>query len=138
MFTDIELAYLKAQRIGRLATVQPNGTVQVNPVSFFYNTELNTIDIGGSNMATSQKFRNVHANGKIALVVDDMPSMLPLHVRCLEIRGRGEALLDPKDSAFYRPGPIIRIHARRIISFGVDPGNPSSGKRNVDPATRIP
>jgi pyridoxamine 5'-phosphate oxidase family protein len=33
IFTDGELAYLAAQRLGRMATVQPDGTVQVNPVS---------------------------------------------------------------------------------------------------------
>lgn len=125
---------MNSQRIGRLATVQPNGTIQVNPVSFYYNARFHTIDIGGSNMADSQKYRNVIANGKVALVADDMPSMSPLRVRCLEIRGVGEALSDPMDSAFHRPGPIIRIHPRRIISFGVDPGNPHSGKRDVEPS----
>jgi pyridoxamine 5'-phosphate oxidase family protein len=131
LFTDKELAYLETQRIGRLATVQANGTVQVNPVSFFYNAKLDTIDIGGASMSSSQKFRNVQANGKVALVADDMPSLQPLRIRCLEIRGVGAALPDPADSAFHHPGPIIRIYPRRIISFGVDPGNPRSGKRNV-------
>lgn len=134
LFTEAELTYMSSQRIGRLATVQPNETVQVNPVSFYYNARFHTIDIGGSGMAASQKYRNVLANGKVALVADDMPSMSPLRVRCLEIRGVGEALSDPMDSAFPHPGPIIRIHPRRIISFGVDPGNPHSGKRDVDPA----
>jgi pyridoxamine 5'-phosphate oxidase family protein len=132
LFTITELAYLESQRIGRLATVQANGTVQVNPVSFFHNHKLDTIDIGGAGMAGSQKFRNVQVNGKVALVADDMPSLNPLRVRCLEVRGVGEALLDPIDSAFHHPGAIIRIHPRRIISFGVDPGNPRSGTRNVN------
>jgi pyridoxamine 5'-phosphate oxidase family protein len=55
-------------------------------------------------------------------------------VRCLEVRGVGQALPDPIDSAFHHPGPIIAIHPRRIISFGVDPGNPRSCKRDVDPS----
>ncbi|WP_249349934.1 hypothetical protein [Microbispora sp. H10836] len=52
-------------------------------------------------------------------------------MRCLEIRGYGEALTDPAGSAAPLAGPIIRVHPRRIISFGVDPGNPASGKRDV-------
>ncbi|NTW39819.1 MAG: PPOX class F420-dependent oxidoreductase, partial [Cellulomonadaceae bacterium] len=32
MFTETELAYLATQRLGRLATQKPNGTLQNNPV----------------------------------------------------------------------------------------------------------
>ena len=49
-FTSAELAYLATQRLGRLATVQPNGTLQVSPVGFRYNSSAGTIDIGGFNM----------------------------------------------------------------------------------------
>jgi pyridoxamine 5'-phosphate oxidase family protein len=133
LFTDRELAFMQSQRIGRLATVQKSGAPQVNPVGFYYNELLGTIDIGGSGMAASQKFRNIQANDRVALVADDMPSSVPLQIRCLEIRGVAEALLDPVNSAFHHPGPIIRIHPRRIISFGVDPGNARSGKRDVHP-----
>ncbi len=131
LFTERELSFIQSQRIARLATVQKDGTPQANPVGFYYNARLRTIDIGGSGMAASQKFRNVQANERVALVADDMPSLSPLQIRCLEIRGVAEALLDPEHSAFHHPGPIIRIHPRRIISYGVDPGNPLSGKRNV-------
>jgi len=106
--------------------------VQINPVGFYYNARHLTIDIGGSGMAESQKFRNIQVNDTVALVADDMPTGGPRGIRCLEIRGTAEALLEPIDSAFHHPGPIIRIHPRRIISFGVDPGNPRSGKRNVE------
>ncbi|NUR63561.1 MAG: PPOX class F420-dependent oxidoreductase, partial [Catenulispora sp.] len=95
------------------------------------NEKLGTIDIGGHNMAASRKFKNVAANGRAALVLDDVPSVNPWTVRCLEVRGTAEALLDPEDSAARTPGPIIRLHPKRIISFGVDPGNPAAGKRNV-------
>jgi len=40
-------------------------------------------------------------------------------------------LTDPTDSAVGYPGPIIRIHARRIISWGIDPPHLSLGKRNA-------
>ncbi|HEX3786670.1 MAG TPA: PPOX class F420-dependent oxidoreductase [Pseudonocardiaceae bacterium] len=135
-FTQIELDYLADQRLGRLATVQPNGTLQVSPVGFGYNSATGTIDIGGYNMAASQKFRNVADNGRVAFVVDDIASVQPWRVRCLEIRGTGEALTDPTDSGAGMGGPIIRVHPKRIISFGIDnqdtaPHDLVASKRNV-------
>lgn len=121
VFTEHELAYLSTQRLGRLATVQPDGTVQNNPVGFGYNEKLQTIDIGGRNMAASRKFRNVAAGSKVALVVDDIASLDPWTVRCVEIRGDAEALTAPTDSAAHVAGPIIRIHPRRVLSFGIEP-----------------
>ncbi len=109
IFTENELAYLTSQRLGRMATAQPNGTLQVNPIGYRYNPETDTVDVGGFGMTTSQKFRNVNDNGRVAIVVDDVPSRDPVHVRFLEIRGVAETV-----------GEIIRIHPRKIISFGVE------------------
>ena len=119
-FTQDEVDYLATQRLGRLATVQPDGTLQVSPVGFSYNADLGVIDISGYNMAASRKYRNVADNGRVAFVVDDIASVRPWRVRCLEIRGKGEAIDAPVDSAAGMDGPIIRIHPQRIISFGVD------------------
>jgi pyridoxamine 5'-phosphate oxidase family protein len=110
-FTALELEYLAGQALGRLATMQPDGTLQVSPVGFAWNPDTSTIDIRGFNMAASRKFRNVAANGRVAFVVDDLPSTDPWRVRCVEIRGHGEAVDGPD--------AIIRIHPRRVISFGV-------------------
>ena len=131
IFTDGEIAYLADQKLGRLATQQADGTLQVSPVGFGYNPDLETIDIGGMDMAASQKFRNVAANGRVAFVVDDIASFSPWVVRCLEIRGHAEALTDPTDTASPSRGPIIRIHPDRIISWGLDPEGEGRGKRNV-------
>jgi len=114
VFTETEIAYLGSQRLGRLATVQPNGTLQVGPVGFSCNPDTSTIDINGFNLAESQKFRNVADNGRAAFVVDDLVSVSPWRVRCLEIRGVADALT-AEDG-----GPLIRLHPRRIISFGID------------------
>jgi pyridoxamine 5'-phosphate oxidase family protein len=131
IFTESELSYLREQRLGRLATVRPDGTVQNNPVGFGYNAQLQTIDIGGHNMAASQKFRNVAAGSKVAFVVDDIASLDPWTVRCLEIRGDAEALAEPADAEGNLGGPIIRIHPRRVLSFGIDPAGPGAGRRTA-------
>jgi len=126
-FTDPELAYLSTQRLGRLATAQPDGTLQASPVGFGYNDETGAIDIAGRGMARSRKFRNVAANGQVAFVIDDVASVQPWRPRCVEIRGEGEAIVEPTDSAWAADlaqtgfdGAIIRIHPKRIISFGID------------------
>ena len=119
-FSDAELAYLDSQRLGRLATMQPDGTLQANPVGFRYNPATGTIDIGGFNMAASRKFRNVAANGRVAIVIDDIASHTPLAIRCLEIRGTAEAVRGPGDPASGSDGALIRIRPRRIISFGIN------------------
>lgn len=132
MFTENELAYLTDQRLGRLATAQPNGTLQNSPVSFGWNAATRTIDIGGHNMAASQKFKNVARGSGVAFVVDDIKSVQPWQVRCLEIRGTAEAIELPSDSAApVGGGPIIRIHPTRIISWGIDPEDTARGKRDV-------
>ena len=121
MFTDEELTYLDSQRIGRLATSQPDGTLQNNPVGFGVNRELGTIDIGGYNMARSRKFRNVAENGRAGFVVDDVYSTDPWRVRFLEIRGKAEAITEPGNAADQMGGsPVIRIHPTRILSLGLE------------------
>jgi pyridoxamine 5'-phosphate oxidase family protein len=120
-FTDDEIAYLGTQRLGRLATVRPDGTLQNSPVGFSFNPATGTIDIGGHNMASSRKFRNVRSSGQAAFVVDDIASLSPWRVRCVEIRGRAEAIESPTDSASRVGGPIIRVHPDRVISFGLAP-----------------
>ncbi|MFF0632197.1 PPOX class F420-dependent oxidoreductase [Nocardia sp. NPDC004151] len=125
VFTDAELHYLASQPLGRLATSQPDGTLQVSPVGFHYNSRTGTIDIAGHSMATSRKFRNVADNGRVAFVVDDLASVTPWRPRMLEIRGHAEALTTPTDSVYVDPssgfdGAIIRIHPHRVLSFAVN------------------
>ncbi|MCW2917494.1 MAG: pyridoxamine 5-phosphate oxidase [Actinomycetia bacterium] len=131
---DIEREYLSTQRLGRLATVAPDGTLQNNPVSFRYNPETRTIDIGGHGMGASRKFRNIQAGGEVAFVVDDIVSFQPWKVRGLEIRGRAEALADQPPPMPGFSGELIRIHPRRVLAWGLDPAVQGMQKRTVEPA----
>jgi pyridoxamine 5'-phosphate oxidase family protein len=126
-FSNAEIAYLATQRLGRLATMQPDGTLQANPVGFRYNPATGTIDIGGFNMTASRKFRNVAENGRAAFVVDDIASVDPWRVRCVEIRGHAQAIAAPADSAAPVRGAIIRIHPDRVLSFGLDDPDDAPG-----------
>ena len=120
LLSESELAFLSSQSLGRLATVQPAGMLQVNPVGFTYNAQLGTFDITGFRISKSQKFRNVAANGRAAFVIDDVPSIDPWRVRCLEIRGHAEAITMPGQTPEGLDDAVIRIYPERIISFGID------------------
>jgi pyridoxamine 5'-phosphate oxidase family protein len=123
-FKTHEIEFMKAADLARLATIQPDGTLQNSPVGFTYNEALGTVDIHGYRMSKSRKFRNLASNNTVALVVDDIASRNPWRVRCLEIRGTAEQI----GSGDRRTEPngdeidtaIIRITPRRIISFGID------------------
>ena len=133
MFTEAELAYLAAQPLGRLATQQPDGTLQNNPVGFRYNPDEKTVDITGHNLRNSRKFRNIATHAKVAFVVDDLPSTNPWRVRCLEIRGRAEALTDVNLPDNHFDDAVIRIHPERILAFGIEDWDrePLELERNV-------
>jgi pyridoxamine 5'-phosphate oxidase family protein len=131
IFTQSELDYLATQRLARLATVAPDGTVQNSPVGFIVNTEFSTIDIGGRNLGQTKKFANIRGNPKVAVVIDDLASVSPWTVRGIEIRGTAEALDDTEPP---RPGmsqEVIRVRPQRIISWGVDPDHPGHTARTV-------
>ena len=113
------IGYLSSQRLGRLATVDAHGAPQNNPVGFRFNADLGTVDIGGRNMGSSRKFRNLAANPKVAFVVDDIVSVQPWRVRCVEIRGRAEALRDQVPYMTGMSAEIIRVYPERVISFGL-------------------
>jgi len=135
-FTEAEREYLASQHLGRLSTVDPKGAPQNNPVGFSLNDDLGTIDIGGMRLASSRKFRNIQSNPNVAFVIDDLVSFRPWRVRGLEIRGQAETItgLEPQHQHF--SGELIRIHPRRILSWGIEPDKEGMQRRNVGPAVR--
>ena len=120
-FTPEEIAYLEGQRLGRLATLGRDGSPHVVPVTFRYNRDEDTIDIGGHDFASRKKFRDVGRDGRVAFVVDDV--LPPWEPRAVEIRGQaeivetgGKAIMDAFDD------PIFRIRPSRVVSWGLEEG----------------
>ena len=70
-FTPAEITYLQSQPLGHLATVEPDGQPHMVPVSFRYNPDQDTIDIGGHGFTNRKKFRDVRHTPRVAFVVDD-------------------------------------------------------------------
>ncbi|HEV2459924.1 MAG TPA: PPOX class F420-dependent oxidoreductase [Ktedonobacterales bacterium] len=122
-FTRAEIAYLQGQRLGRLATVGPDGQPHVVPVGFRFNPELDAIDIGGHDFAKRKKYRDVQHNPRVAFVVDDLASVSPWRPRMLEIRGTAEVLGSGGEqviTGFDRE--MFRIRPHRIVSIGIEGG----------------
>jgi pyridoxamine 5'-phosphate oxidase family protein len=130
-FTQVEIEYLASQRLGRVATVAPDGQPQVNPTSFHVNAELGTIDIGGYRMAQTKKYRNVAAGSAASIVVDDLASVDPWRARGIEIRGRAETVTGQEPYLAGFTGDIVRIHPTRILSWGLDPEKQSVDARDI-------
>ena len=112
-FTSGELDYLLGKRrLARVATVGKDGTPHVVPVGWTYNEAEDTIDVTGHDFARTKKYRDVRRSERAAIVIDDIVSVTPWHVRGIEVRGRAEAIEQPR--------PMIRIYPERITSWGID------------------
>lgn len=121
VFTSSEIAYLESQRLGRLATVGPDGQPHVVPVAFRYNPDQDTIDVGGHGFAARKKFRDVQRNPRVAFVVDDVASVAPWRPRGIEIRGAAEIRATGGEEIIAGFDPeMFRIRPRRLVSWGLD------------------
>jgi pyridoxamine 5'-phosphate oxidase family protein len=129
-FTDAELDYLASQRLGRIATVGPDGQPHVVPTSFRYNAEHDAIDVGGLRMSQTKKYRDVQRTGRASIVVDDV--LPPWQPRMIEIRGTA-AVLPAGGKAFGDrfEDTIVRIQPTRIISMGLGSGEMRTSARSV-------
>jgi pyridoxamine 5'-phosphate oxidase family protein len=129
VFTDEECAHLAGHRLGRLATIGPDGAPQVHPVATWPDEEAGTIDVSGRAPSQSQKFRNIQADPRVSLVVDDQaetPNPLGQTGRGIEIRGRAEIVaLDPplsRRSAARRSASARTGSSWNIGEFVASPG----------------
>ena len=103
------------------------------PTSFRYNPELDAIEVGGLRMSQTKKTRDVQRTGRASIVIDDV--LPPWQPRMIEVRGTA-AVIPSGGKAF---GPrfedtIVRIQPTRIISIGIESGEPVTSARSVGTA----
>src|ERR1700746_884698 len=120
-FTEKELEYLAGQRLGRIATVGPDGQPHVGPTSFRYNPDHDAIRVGGLRMSRPKKRRDVQRPGRASIVMDDV--LPPWQPRMIEVRGTA-AVIPSGGKAFGErfEDTVVRIQPRRIISIGTASG----------------
>jgi pyridoxamine 5'-phosphate oxidase family protein len=130
VFTDKEREYLATQRLGRIATVGPDGQPHVVPTSFRYNAEHDAIDVGGLRMSQTKKLRDAQRTGRASIVIDDV--LPPWQPRMIEIRGTATVLPEGGKALNERfEDTVVRIQPTRIISFGIDSGDLTANARSI-------
>lgn len=132
-FSDEEVAYLRSQRLARIATVSSDGQPDVVPVG--YEFDGTHIYIGGFAPEQTRRSRNVrNGNTKVALVVDDLASVDPWTPRYLRIYGTAE-LVDRQDR--FGSGRAMRITPTISWSWNLD-GQPfTHGSAGVGPRRTV-
>ncbi|MBA0046684.1 PPOX class F420-dependent oxidoreductase [Mycobacterium sp. NPDC050853] len=128
-FTPGEQEFLRQQPIGRLCTIGPDGDPQIRPVGVHLGPGEGSIDIVGHALASTQKWRNVINNPRVAFIVDEVTSVTPPRARGVEIRGTAEVLPGQGSTDGGLSGDVIRITPHRIISWGID--HPETRARTV-------
>ena len=130
VFTNKEREYPATQRLGRIATVGPDGQPHVVPTSFRYNAERDAIDVGGLRMSQTKKLRDAQRTGRASIVIDDV--LPPWQPRMIEIRGTATVLPEGGKALNERfEDTVVRIQPTRIISFGIDSGDLTANARSV-------
>lgn len=118
-FTEAEIQYIQSQRLGRLATIGPDGAPHVVPNSVRYNAELGTLDLGGQRLGQTRKWRDIARDPRVAIVVDDV--LPPWKPRGVEVRGRAEQV--PQGGEIFGAhfgSEMIRIYPEKIVSWGLE------------------
>lgn len=85
-FSEEEKAYLRSQRLARIATVGRGRQPDVAPVGFEFDGA--RFQITGIDLPSTRKYRNVAGgNDKVALVVDDVVTTTPWAPRFVRVYG---------------------------------------------------
>lgn len=124
-FTPAEIAYLRSQPLMRFASASPHGRPDVAPVVFAIDGD--DIVTAGFDIAHTVRYRNVQANPRATLVIDDLASTEPWSPRGVKIIG--SAAIE-----HVRGAPRFRISPRVLISWGINdttPGIPVMERRTV-------
>lgn len=124
ILSESERAYLAERGLGRLATLGPDGAPHVQPVALWFDAATETVRIGGPDLTRSRKYRNVLADPRVSLVVDDQadtPNALGQTGRGVELRGTAEILvLDPPLHPAFAP-ETLHVRPRRVIAWNLEP-----------------
>jgi pyridoxamine 5'-phosphate oxidase family protein len=116
MFSEMEIEYIKSQRIARIATVSAQLQPDVAPVGFEFDGQY--FYIGGLQQEKTLKYKNVvNGNAKVALVIDDMESFSPPKPRGLKLHGIAEVVQRQGQSG---EGKYLKIRPQKYWSWGIE------------------
>lgn len=126
VFTDVEAAYLRSQRMARLATSSVSGQPDVAAVTFALDRD--SIVSGGFDITKTVRYGHLLANPRAVIVIDDLASTDPWRPRGVKVRG--SAAIEQHSG-----GLRIRITPEVIWTWGLDPDatGPQVDRRTVAP-----
>jgi pyridoxamine 5'-phosphate oxidase family protein len=131
-FTEEEVAYMRGQPLGRLATVDGDGQPDAAPVGFEFDGTY--LYVGGYDNRRTRKYRNVQAgNRKVALVLDDLASTQPWAPRFLRIYGTADVV---DRDGYAGPGSYLRITPTISWSWNLG-GRPYTGGDGFEPRRTV-
>jgi pyridoxamine 5'-phosphate oxidase family protein len=109
--------------------------LHVVPVTFRFNPEQESIDIGGHDIKQTKKYRDAVQHGRAAFVVDDILSSGK--TRMVEVRGTVEARNEGGREIVETFAPdILRLIPTHIISFGLGDEPVTPGQTRSDFSSR--
>jgi pyridoxamine 5'-phosphate oxidase family protein len=119
VFSVEEVAYLKTQRLARVATVSPKGQPEVSPVAFEFDGAYFWIGSHDQSFfSKNQRYRNItRGNAKVALVIDDLKSIDPWRLRGIKVLGTAEKL---EHDGIFGKRSYFRISPRVSVSWGIE------------------
>ncbi len=113
-FTDEEIAYLRSQPFGRLATLGAQEQPDVVPVAVEFDGRDFWVGGTGEAVLRTRKVRNVAAGRrKVALVVDDVVSFEPFVARGIRIYGVADGPVERVGMV----GPGLYLHIAPTVSW---------------------
>jgi pyridoxamine 5'-phosphate oxidase family protein len=104
-FTEEEVAFLTQSRLARVATASSEGQPHVVPV--VYEFDGTAFYFSGWKLEKSLKFKNLVANKKVALVIDDLVTVSPWRPRGVELRGVAE-LGSEGGRSYVKVSPLVK------------------------------
>jgi pyridoxamine 5'-phosphate oxidase family protein len=121
VFSAAEIIYLESNTMGRLATIGADGRPHLVPLTYRFNPDEDTIDIGGVDFGNSKKWRDMLQNSHVAFLVDDAS---PAEAHAIEIRGDAEPHFQGGESINSRfpnfEPEFVRVRPHRIVSWGLE------------------
>ena len=145
MFSEMEIEYLRSQRLARIATAtmplveKDEGVTQPDVVPVGFDFDGDYFYVGGMNLMKSTKYKNVLKNNKVALVIDDLKSVDPWDPRGMKIYGTADIVTRQGGymNSTSHPNPqYIIITPTKKWSWGIDESVFVEGQFNVKKAKR--
>jgi len=118
--TDGELAFIKEQKIGRLATASPSGAPDVAPALAIYRRSLGVFLLGGQGLERTRRYNNARRNPQASLVFDEV-RWEPYELRGLKVAGSISVhVADDEINLGMNGIPLLVLRPERKWSWGFE------------------